>query len=274
MKTFRQPQPLENKKSTALFRRPLVVLGLACVAVAAISCATLTRTVLAPPQIPGAKFVGTESCEQCHEEHVKDFKTATHSRLVAKGENAQQMGCESCHGPGSLHVDAGGGRNTPMKTLIINPKKSPETCFQCHLDKRGDFSLPYAHPVLAGKVHCGDCHDPHKGVAMPAGNTGIQAQNETCFKCHAAQKGPYIFEHEALREGCTTCHKPHGSVNQKMLTERNANLCLKCHFQTQAAGVVMVGGGDHRARLANGTCFSGDCHEAVHGSQVNSHLRR
>ena len=50
-------------------------------------------------------------------------------------------GCETCHGPGSLHVQSGGGAGT-----IVNPRKSPETCFQCHLDKRGEFSLPHTPP--------------------------------------------------------------------------------------------------------------------------------
>ena len=35
------------------------------------------------------------------------------------------------------------------------------------------------------------------------------------------------------REGCTSCHQPHGSINAKMLTERNQTLCLKCHFEQQ-----------------------------------------
>ncbi len=69
------------------------------------------------------------------------------------------------------------------------------------------------------------------------------------------------------------CHSPHGSVNQKMLTETNATLCTKCHFQEQPrAGVVMIGGQDHSFFLSKGTCFTAGCHEAVHGSQVSSTL--
>jgi predicted CXXCH cytochrome family protein len=231
--------------------------------------------VLVSPSIPGAKYVGSEACASCHEEIVRDFKTATHARLQAKGKNAEAAGagCESCHGPGSLHVDAGGGKNnTAVK--IVNPGKSPQACFQCHLDKRADFSLPHSHPVLSGKMSCVDCHDPHKGKAVPAGSTSLHGKNQTCFKCHTAQKGPFIFEHEALREGCTVCHSPHGSVNAKMLTERNANLCLKCHFQQQSTGgQMMIGGQNHATRMARGTCWSAGCHEAVHGSQFSGPKR-
>jgi predicted CXXCH cytochrome family protein len=76
-----------------------------------------------------------------------------------------------------------------------------------------------------------------------------------------------------LREGCTTCHTAHGSVNAKMLTERNSNLCLKCHFQQVKGGSILIGGSDHTLRLQQGTCWTAGCHEAIHGSRVNSSLR-
>ena len=235
---------------------------------------------MAPPSIPGAEFVGSEECATCHEAIVRDFKTATHSRLKAQGDNAKNMGCESCHGPGSLHVKSGGER-----TKIVNPRKSPATCFQCHTEVRAAFELPHHHPVLEGKVSCADCHNPHKGDAVKGGGTNLPqsvkgggiallGHNETCFQCHSAQRGPFVFEHEALREGCVSCHSPHGSVNQRMLTQRNATLCLKCHFQQQTSdGRIFIGDSDHSTRLPQGTCWSAGCHEAIHGSQVNGHLR-
>lgn len=250
-----------------------LLVGLCAFGIAAfiLSCETVNRTVLMPPSIPGAKYVGSDTCAQCHEDLAKDFKTASHARLQAKGENAEALGvgCESCHGPGSLHVEAGGGRGK-----IVNPGKSPEACFQCHLDKRGEFSLPHSHPVLRGKMTCTDCHDPHKGSAIRRGGTSLQSKNETCFRCHKAQKGPFVFQHEAMREGCTVCHSVHGSVNAKMLKERNQMLCLKCHFQQQTAtGQILIGGRDHAAFLKTGTCWSAGCHEAVHGSNESSSQR-
>jgi len=254
--------------------------GGAALALILLSCSTTTQTVVAPPGIPGAEFVGSEECATCHEPITRDFRTATHARLKAEGENAKNIGCESCHGPGSLHVKSGGAART-----IVNPRKSPETCFQCHTEVRANFQLPHRHPVLEGKVSCADCHNPHKGSAVKGGGTNLPqslkgggiallGQNETCFQCHTAQHGPFVFEHEAMREGCVTCHSPHGSVNQRMLTERSASLCLKCHFQQRtAAGQLFIGDTDHTTRLPQGTCWSAGCHEAVHGSQVSSALR-
>lgn len=257
--------PAWLRQRPALWRVLLLssALGLA---VAAVSCASTNRLIVAPPQIPGATYAGSKSCEDCHEPITRRFATADHARLSAVGKNALDIGCESCHGPGSLHVESGGELRT-----IINPKKNPEACFGCHLDKRGQFNLPHAHPVLAGKVACVDCHHPHEGAGW-GGGAARQAHHEGCIQCHPAQRGPYAFEHEAMREGCTTCHNPHGTVNAKMLTSRNANLCLKCHVQ-DANTSVMVGGMPHSALLRVGTCWTAGCHEAVHGSQINSTLR-
>lgn len=248
-------------------RRRLPLAGLVFgLALLAISCVTSNRLIVAPPQIAGATYVGSTECELCHETITQGFLTADHARLQAPGSNATEAGCESCHGPGSKHVESGGASHT-----ILNPGKDPTPCFGCHLDKRGQFALPHAHPVLAGKVSCADCHDPHRGDGFSGGRS-LRTHDETCTQCHEAQRGPFAFEHEALREGCTTCHNPHGTVNAKMLTARNANLCLKCHAQ-QATSSVLIGGMPHSALLRTGTCWTAGCHEAVHGSHVSTTLR-
>lgn len=268
---------------TLRFTKLVTVTLIATAAIAAlvISCATVERVMVAPPMIPGAKYVGMENCAPCHEKIVRDFKLTQHSRLVIRtpeGDEAEGLGCEGCHGPGSLHVDEGGGRGVG----IVNPKKSADACFQCHLDKRAEFSLQYRHPVKEGRMTCIDCHNPHgQDVTKPKG-LFVSRVNDNCAQCHREQSRPHVFEHEALREGCTSCHNVHGSINPKMLTERNNTLCLKCHAQVAApqpapANSVFIGsfphGGVPPEALRQGSCFSAGCHTAVHGSDVNSHLR-
>jgi len=242
---------------------PVSAVGLAVVV---ISCSTVNRSIFAPPQIPGATYAGSKSCAECHETITQKFLTADHARLVTPGKNSQEVGCESCHGPGSLHVKSGGESNT-----ILGARKNPETCFSCHLDKRGQFSLQNSHPVLAGKISCSDCHNPHEGSGF-AGNKPVLSRDETCTKCHTAQRGPFAFEHEAMRDGCTTCHNPHGTVNSKMLATRESHVCLQCHVQSSNRSII-IGGMPHSSLMRTGTCWTAGCHEAVHGSHANANLR-
>ena len=269
--------------------------GAVAVCLTVISCRTVNRSVVVLPNFPGtnalgAKYIGSKECEQCHEEIYKNFVTADHARLVTEGPNAINAGCESCHCPASLHSDLGGEVKPPYSftsgrartssyeaRLAVEPARSVETvCYQCHGDVRGQFNLPSHHPVPEGKMSCTDCHSPHRGSIHVGGGTALLTENQSCLRCHPAQRGPYVFEHEASREGCTVCHTTHGSVNAKMLTARDSNLCFKCHFQQVKGGDVLIGGASHSGvlnRLSQGTCWSAGCHEAVHGSRVSSSLR-
>lgn len=213
-----------------------------------------------------AEYVGMESCAACHEEDVRNFQMSPHARVSVPGPAKGKIeGCEMCHGPGSLHVDAGGGKGVH----IVNPGKNPDACFACHTEKKMEFRLPYHHPVLEGKMSCTDCHEPHGMEAKP-GATSIEGVDQTCFKCHSDKRGPFVMEHEAMREGCTSCHKVHGSINDKMLTARDNNLCLRCHTEVTFPSIA---GSNHRGRLFEGSCYSADCHQGVHGSNFDDHLR-
>lgn len=256
------------------FSRTSLLYGvIAAWAVLLVSCVTTSRTLFVPPHIPGAEIAGAEACVKCHGNITRGMHDATHAHLLEKTADGvmRNVSCESCHGPGSAHIKAG------TRDTIVNPKVSPDTCLQCHANKRAEFSLPHAHPVLSGKISCSDCHEPHQGPALPqnGGSRSLAANsNATCAKCHPAQTNPVAFEHEAMREGCVTCHSPHGSVNEKMLRVRNASLCYQCHFQPQSNGTSMLMGGvDHTNYVVRGTCWTAGCHEAVHGSNVSSSLR-
>jgi predicted CXXCH cytochrome family protein len=272
----------------ALRKRGLFALSaIALMVVAVISCQSAHRTVVALPEVPGAKYIGSKECEVCHDTLFRDFATADHARLMAEGTNALNVGCESCHGPASLHADSGGEIKPPYSFTagraqsssfgarygLTAGRASETVCFKCHSDVRGQFNLPSHHPVPEGRISCTECHSPHKGSIYRGGGTSLISENDSCIRCHQAQRGPYTFEHEAMREGCTTCHTPHGSVNAKLLSVRDANLCLKCHFQQVRGTGIFIGGSDHRLRLQQGTCWTAGCHEAVHGSRVSSSLR-
>lgn len=220
-----------------------------------------------PDSMKGAKYVGMDTCITCHEVEGKQFKLSTHARLKISGDSEEANGCEMCHGPGSIHADNGGGKGT-----ILNPRKNPEVCLSCHMEKKAEFRLPYHHPVLEGKMSCVDCHTPHGVDVRPWTATSERDINEVCLKCHTDKRGPFTWEHDAIKEGCTACHRVHGSVNDKMLVARDSTLCLRCHAQINFPN---IGSQNHwTSRLPSGTCWSTGCHEAVHGSNFYEKLRQ
>ena len=221
--------------------------------------------------IEGAEFAGNQACIDCHGNIVRSFAGSPHARFYHDDPaSAGITGCESCHGAGSKHIAAGGGRGI----FIVNPGKDPANCVQCHVEVNAQFHLPNHHPVVEGQMNCVQCHDPHgRDIMKPAGTLAMSRLNESCATCHREQTKPVLYEHEALREGCVTCHQPHGSVNSKLLVERDNNLCLKCHAQVQATpGEIVIGKRIHTADVRRMTCWSAGCHTAIHGSNIHPRM--
>jgi hypothetical protein len=109
-----------------------------------LSCSTVTRTVIAPPDIPGAEFAGTAACVDCHGAIHDHFGASPHERIrIGRADLAGGVGCESCHGPASKHIASGG-----LREFIINPRRNPSACFQCHFSSHAEFRLPTGIPCL------------------------------------------------------------------------------------------------------------------------------
>lgn len=253
---------------------PFSIMTVVCIGtltLLASSCSTVNESVIVPPQIEGAHYVGNGKCADCHQEITRNFGGSVHSRFFKEDPDYHGVsGCESCHGPGSKHVVAGGGKGV----FIHNPKNDPQPCLECHQQQHAEFSLPQHHPVLEGQMNCIQCHDPHgREIFKQPGGLALARQDQQCAQCHREQSRSFVFVHEGMQDGCTSCHQPHGSIHEKMLTQRDSNLCLRCHSQMQFdPSQVLVGKVDHSAFLAMGTCWTAGCHTAVHGSMVNPRL--
>jgi DmsE family decaheme c-type cytochrome len=187
----------------------------------------------------------SETCLGCHAGAHPNFQRSPHAKAG--------VGCVSCH---SIHTG-----NTEEKLLKAS---QPQLCYQCHTDVKPSFDMPFHHKVNEGLVKCSDCHDVHG--TFGANNIKSTAdQNMVCTKCHTETRGPWVFEHAAVKgEGCTGCHTPHGSQNPRLLVVANIQqLCLTCHSPISAGTVHGMGApSPDRPPCIN-------CHTMVHGSNIN-----
>ena len=194
-------------------------------------------------------------CLQCHTSYRMTWNDSPHA--------GSDISCNDCHAD-QVHF---GGQAVPAGDF----RNQAEFCIQCHTNQVTDFRMPFRHRVLEGQLTCKDCHNPHAGFDS-AGWNGI---NDTCTSCHTEMSGPFVFEHEAVAdESCVVCHKPHGSVNDKLLTQDGNTLCLQCHYGSEfnIDGGFTIGDHGHDGLLnSEARCY--DCHHAIHGSNVSSTLR-
>jgi DmsE family decaheme c-type cytochrome len=184
-------------------------------------------------------------------------------------------GCESCHGPGKSHVEAGGGKDTiPVRFTEDSKNTVAEknaACEQCH--SRGNQMFWRGSPHESRAMACVDCHQAHQVVKPSLSHearfnaplTDIRGLKETqpelCLRCHQMRRAQLQrSSHMPYREGkvtCTTCHNPHGSPNPSQLRQATVNEnCLACH--TERRGPFLW---EHPPVMEN----CANCHEA-HGS--------
>lgn len=196
------------------------------------------------PSKAAAKDVD-KTCLGCHSGKHANFDRSAHAKA--------NVSCVSCH---SVHK--GEGSESLLKA------SQPGLCFQCHSDTKPAFNMPFHHKVQEGAVKCTDCHDAH-GTFGKSNLKNTADQNAICTKCHAETRGPFVFEHAAVKaEGCVGCHTPHGSQNARLLNMPSiTTLCNQCHSAVAEGAVHGVGMGSQTST----PCIN--CHTMIHGSNVS-----
>jgi len=176
---------------------------------------------------------GTTACLYCHDvERMRLIGKTPHGDKNNPDSPFAQHGCESCHGPGSLHATRsrrGRGR-PPMIDYGINtstpPEKQSQSCLNCHGKKMGKIdAMQWKGSVHgspwkdnAGKVHemtCSNCHEEH---AENDPMEDKQAQAKTCYSCHSKEEKEHPrFKEQAIafdKLSCWDCHDVHQLIPQ------------------------------------------------------------
>jgi hypothetical protein len=172
----------------------------------------LFANAVAPPPAKGeASYVGTAECDGCHEEAVAFWRTTVHAGAyetlvetnqqfdlscvschvtgfrkpggseVVKNEGLRDVQCETCHGPGSLHVEEPekGGK---AHAIVLD---SPESvCAECHTPEHSDT---FAYEAYLRDV-LGEGHAPKRREALGDGPTGRELRAAGLAKAGGACK--------------------------------------------------------------------------------------
>ncbi len=217
---------------------------------------------LAPKQV-------LDNCLRCHAESLGRAAIRRSSHSLAG------VACNSCH---SIH------KARTQKALLTRDQR--DVCYGCHANIRAQFAQPSRHRVNEGFMTCTDCHNPH-GAPAPSRAMGARPRmvdaalgnEEPCLRCHNDKRGPFAFEHPAVRvEGCSSCHVPHGTANARLLKRPVVfTLCLECHngvagFGRQDDGVTLTPSTHNLADPRFRNCTS--CHLRIHGSNSSRSLTR
>ncbi len=209
---------LELNRQASLFASPWMFLLL------------LAMPLTATAQERGG-YVGSKRCEVCHAEQSHGFAGNPHA-LLATSERweAQEIACESCHGPGLAHV-----QSLDPEPLAVWAKSQPDrvnqACLECHgagTKQAGRFFSDH----VRNEVACTGCHQAHDAPARPL----LSAKTDVlCSSCHAEVSAAFRrpYKHK-LHEGtisCVDCHDPHGQspVAGPTRVSVNETACYNCH---------------------------------------------
>lgn len=213
--------------------------------------------------------VGQE-CLFCHAGRVEPAGAGVHQVKL----HEQVIGCESCHGPGSLHQDLHrtGKFTVGQEDLtIVNPGKLPRplleaVCSTCHLssaanvllrgrgpsdfrpgrpstDFRIDYQLDIGHDQMTVVGHM----EQLRRSACYQKSTEL-----TCLTCHdpharARPKDPAAHH----RQQCLNCHatKPCGLDQATRLKKDAADNCIACHMPRGDTEIPHIAFTHHRIGL-------------------------
>ncbi len=168
-----------------------------------------------------------EGCVRCHAGRVDAEGGSTHRLRF----HEMQIGCESCHGPGSLHADvrSGGAVIQGERDLtIIHPGKLPRKlneaiCARCHLSAAGSASVRGRHlsdfrPGLPLTDYRIDYTTEQSSQSMTVVGHFEQMRQSACYR-----------QSETLT--CTTCHHPHDPPEPAAKVGYYRQKCLSCHAE-------------------------------------------
>ncbi|NOY43245.1 MAG: tetratricopeptide repeat protein [Planctomycetes bacterium] len=204
-------------------------------------------------------------CAECHSTNLqKNYDLATNTYHTTFSEI--DVSCETCHGPGSLHVELAESNSLfwdrhhgyGLTTLKGGtPNQQIETCAPCH-SRRSPI-----HPGHTRSEHFADAFDPsliREGLYHDDGQildevyvygsflqSKMYSKDVRCTDCHNPHSLELKFKGNQL---CTQCHLPgkYDSPTHHHHTDAKATQCVECHMPSKTY-MEIDGRRDHSLRI-------------------------
>ncbi|MFO0799082.1 MAG: hypothetical protein U0804_16565 [Gemmataceae bacterium] len=192
-------------------------------------------------------------CLFCHVDRVEAVAGAVNRYREPVVAPEPSVGCERCHGPGSLHVaERAAGAAVGRDTSVVNPKHlSPDlrgaVCEQCHLQgqarvaRRGRDLSEYRPGLPLELVVTVMVRHPDLVEARRSVGQVEQMEKSRCFtgsggalgcvSCHDPHAVPAPAAKAAFFRGrCQTCHESRPCVAPAADRAARADSCVACHM--------------------------------------------
>jgi DmsE family decaheme c-type cytochrome len=190
-----------------------------------------------PPPTPADQpaaaptYVGSDVCATCHSETADHLAKTPHGKQAFASLSVH--GCETCHGPGSAHVEDPDNPALRPKVTKLTSRQQSAVCQSCHSGHNQFFWKGSKHESRG--LSCLSCHSIH---SFKSENAQLKAVSttEACVSCHKDVRAEmWKNSHHPMREGkmsCADCHNPHGSPTPKMIKAASVNdQCYTCHAE-------------------------------------------
>ncbi len=209
-------------------------------------------------------------CLACHTGRTEEFGGAINRLTVTE----HAIGCERCHGPGSLHQELHTRQKLPAganDTTIVHPGKLPRMlqeaiCSSCHLGGAATVAVrgrqisdfQPGRPLTDFRIHyrAEGANEP-MAVVGHAEQLHLSAcyqksETMTCLSCHDPHASARPADRVAYyRAKCLTCHTQRGCKLDlpHRLKKEPADDCTACHMPRGKTEVPHVAFTHHRIGL-------------------------
>lgn len=214
------------------------------------------------------EYIGTDTCLECHDTVIHSLEKTPHAQVSSTKGSVSVGSCESCHGPGSIHMEDPEVKGSIRSFNLTSNEETAAVCLSCHGNSTRFQDFRNEKHYLTGES-CTACHTLHQN--QPRGKLLSDTPEKLCFQCHQEKEAAFALPyHHKVKEGrmtCWSCHDPHNTEvsSQRIGPQAIYQRCVSCHPSQKGPFTY-----EHLS-VNTGRC--GVCHRP-HGSENARLLKR